>query len=386
MKESDTPSRAGVSRRRMLGGAVAGTLGVAAATALPLGSSTQFGAAGTARAQQPAPSGTYRIDLHSHVLPPDYRSALLSHGHYTIGGYPTPEWSPESALAFMDYYGIQAQALSVSDPGVGFLPPGKEANDMARYCNDYVAGLAKQYPTRFGSFAVLPMPDIAASVAEAIHALDVLHADGIVLLSAYNGVYLGDPSYEPLMIALNERKAYVFVHPAAIPDDAKPTLPLPDFLEEFTFDTTRAATMMMLTGVTQRYPNIRFQLSHAGGTLPFLSWRIGVASETAIGENWPQGLGKPSLLDAKTQISRFFYDTALSASNAAMSAVSAVTSRDHIVFGSDWPFSATTLPQTGTHDPAPGLSDIFDADQRMEVEHHAPLRQLPRLAAAINAG
>ncbi|MFF2082818.1 amidohydrolase family protein [Nocardia sp. NPDC058176] len=386
MNESDTPSRAGVSRRRMLGGAVAGTLGVAAATALPLGTSTGVGAAGTARAQYAAPTGTYRIDLHTHVLPPDYRAALLSNGHYTVGGYPTPEWSPESAMQFMDYYGIQAQALSVSDPGVGFLAPGKEANDMARYCNEYVAGLTRQYPTRFGSFAVLPMPDIAASVAEAIYALDVLHADGIVLLSAYQGVYLGDPRYEPLMIALNQRNAYVFVHPAGIADDAKPNLPLPDFLIEYTFDTTRAATMMMLTGVTKRYPNIRFQLSHAGGTLPFLSWRVGVASETTVGENWPQGLDKPSLLDAKAQISRFFYDTALSGSSAAMSAVSAVTSRDHIVFGSDWPFSATTLPQSGTNDPAPGLSEIFDAEQRMEVEHHAPLRQLPRLAAAINAG
>jgi len=31
-----------------------------------------------------------------------------------------------------------------------------------------------------------------------------------------------------------------------------------------------------------------------------------------------------------------------------------------------------------------GLSDIFDADQRMQIEHHNPLRQLPRPAAAIN--
>jgi 6-methylsalicylate decarboxylase len=85
----------------------------------------------------------------------------------------------------------------------------------------------------------------------------------VILLSAYHGAYLGDPRYDPLMAELNRRHAYVFVHPAAIPDGAKPVLPLPDFLEEFAFDTTRAATMMMLTGVTQRYPDIRFQLAHA---------------------------------------------------------------------------------------------------------------------------
>ncbi|MFE7743578.1 amidohydrolase family protein [Nocardia sp. NPDC057455] len=372
---TDSRSRRTMSRRGALSGALAGTLGgaamVAAARATP------------ARAQQPAPSGTYRIDLHAHFLPPDYRAALLDHGHLTIGGYPTPDWSPEQALAFMDYYGIQAQALSVSDPGVSFLR-GKEAADMARYCNTYAAGLFRAHPGRFGAFAVLPMPDMPASIAEAVYALDELHLDGVVLLSAYAGVYLGDPRFEPLLIALNQRNAYVFVHPAAIPADAKPELPLPDFLEEFTFDTTRAATLMMATGVTQRYPNIRFQLAHAGGTLPFLSHRISVASQTVIGEFWPEDLPRPSILDTQRQIANFYYDTALSGSAAAMASVLAVSKREHVVFGSDWPFSALTLPQSGTHDPAPGLSDVFDADQRMEVERINPLRQLPRLAAAVD--
>ncbi|WP_431969953.1 amidohydrolase family protein [Nocardia sp. bgisy134] len=367
------------SRRRALGSAAAGVAALAAAP----GFSPARAEAVPAR-RQPAPSGTYRIDLHAHVLPPDYRAALLAHGHFTIGGYPTPTWSPDEAIAFMDYYGIQAQALSVSDPGVSFLR-GAEANDLARYCNDYAAQLIRTHPSRFGAFAVLPMPDIAASIDEAIHALDTLRLDGVVLLSAYDGVYLGDPRFEPLMIALNQRRAFVFVHPAAIPADAKPELPLPDFMEEFTFDTTRAATMMMVTGTTQRYPDIRFQLSHAGGTVPFLSHRISVASQTVLGELWPQDLPKPSILDIQHQISRFYFDTALSGFPAAMASVLAVTSRDHIVFGSDWPFSAATLPQTGDHDPAPGLSEIFDADQRMEVERHNPLRQLPRLAEAVNA-
>ncbi|MCC3312650.1 amidohydrolase family protein [Nocardia africana] len=368
-----------VSRRRALGTAVAGTLGVAAAAAAVLPAAQ----AAPVREQRTAPSGTYRIDLHAHFLPPDYRAALLEHGHLTIGGYPTPEWSPEQALEFMDYYGIQAQALSVSDPGVSFLS-GKEATDMARYCNSYAAGLFRSNPGRFGAFAVLPMPDVAASVAETIYALDELHLDGVILLSAYNGVYLGDPRFEPLLAALNQRNAYVFVHPAAIPDGAKPALPLPDFLEEFTFDTTRAATMMMVTGVTQRYPNIRFQLAHAGGTLPFLSHRIGIASQTVLGQLWPQDLPRPSVLDIQRQISAFYVDTALSGSAAAMAGATAVMGRERIVFGSDWPFSALTLPQSGSHDPAPGLSDIFDADQRMEVEHHNPLRQLPRLARAVS--
>ncbi|MEV6217598.1 amidohydrolase family protein [Nocardia sp. NPDC051833] len=364
------PIRPSVSRRSVL---AAGALGLVASAAAPT----------LVRAQAAAPDSAYRIDLHAHFLPPDYRAALLEHGHVTIGGYPTPDWSPEQALAFMDYYGIQAQALSVSDPGVSFLR-GAEAIDMARYCNAYAAQLLRDHPTRFGAFAVLPMPDLAASIAEAIHALDELRLDGVVLLSAYDGVYLGDPRFEPLMAVLAQRGAYVFVHPAAIPADAKPELPLPDFLEEFTFDTTRAATLMMATGMTQRYPGIRFQLAHAGGTLPFLSLRVGVATQTVLGRLWPEDLPRPSVLDIQRQIGNFYYDTALSASAAAMASTLAVTGRDHIVFGSDWPFSALTLPQSGSTDPAPGLSSIFDAAQRREVERDNPLRQLPRLARAID--
>ncbi|MEC4612584.1 amidohydrolase family protein [Tsukamurella tyrosinosolvens] len=364
-----------INRRNLLAGAAtaagAATLGAAA-----LNAST---ANAEPAKQFTAPKGQYRIDLHAHFLPPEYRSALLSHGHFTIGGYPTPTWSPEADIAFQDYYGISARVLAVSDPGVSFLP-GKEATDLARYCNTYAADLIKRHPKRFGSFAVLPMPNIVASIAELAHALDVLHLDGVTLLSAYDGVYLGDPRFEPLMMELNRRSAYVFVHPAAIPDDAKPHLPLPDFLAEFTFDTTRAAMLMMTTGVTKRYPNIRFQLSHAGGTLPFLTHRIGVASQTGLGR---LPLPKISLLDVQSQVAGMYYDTALSAAPTAMNSVLAATSRDHVVFGSDWPFSALVLDQHGDRDPAPGLSETFTTEQRLEIERHNPLTQLPRLKNAI---
>ncbi|MDR2280032.1 MAG: amidohydrolase [Gordonia sp. (in: high G+C Gram-positive bacteria)] len=366
------PTRSAVSRRSLLIGAGALAAGGAAAAA------TAAGPVGAA----PAPKGRYRIDLHAHCLPPAYRESLLEHGHYTIGGYPTPQWSPESAIDFMDRWGIQAQALSVSDPGVSYLK-GKDARDMARYCNTYAAKLFKKYPSRFGAFAVLPMPDVAASIAEMEYALDTLRLDGVVLLSAYDGVYLGDPRFEPLMAALNRRKAFVFVHPAAIPDSAKPSLPLPDFLEEFTFDTTRAATLMLAGGTLKRYPGIRFQLSHAGGTLPFLSWRIGVASQTPVGTKWPAGVPRPSALEIQKLIRTFFYDTALSASEAVMRSVLAVAPRSQIVFGSDWPFSQMTFLEGGG-DPAPGLSSVFDADQRYDVEHRNPLKQLPRLKSAVD--
>lgn len=362
-----------LSRRSLLGGVAA--TGAAAALSAPTAAARPL-----ARRQGPAPTGRYRIDMHAHFLPPEYRAALLTHGHLTIGGYPTPDWSPESAVDFMDRYGIQAQALSISDPGVEFLA-GADATDMARYCNTYAADLFRSHPNRFGGLAVLPVHDIGSAIRELEYALDVLHLDGVVLLSAYDGVYLGDPRFEPLMLALDARSAYVFVHPAAIPADAKPELPLPDFLEEFTFDTTRAATLLIAGGALARYPRIRFQLAHAGGALPFLAHRIGIASQLPLGDMWPDGIPRPSFLDVARHVNDFYYDTALSPAPSAMRSVLAVGRKERIVFGSDWPFSATTL--TGSGDPQPELGDTFDSADRLRIERDNALRELPRLASAL---
>ncbi|GAB3163280.1 amidohydrolase family protein [Amycolatopsis stemonae] len=357
-----------ISRRRAVG-----------ATAALAGAGLLGTVPATARAAS-APSGTYRIDLHAHFLPPEYRAALLSYGYLTIGGYPTPQWSPEAALEFMGRYGIAAQALSISDPGVSFLS-GKEARDMARYCNTYAANLFKAHPARFGGFAVLPMPDVAASIAELEYALNALKLDGVVLLSAYDGIYLGDPRFEALMAALNKHKAYVFVHPAALPADNKPELPLPDFLYEFTFDTTRAATLMMFTGTRKRYPNIRFQLAHAGGTLPFLTHRIGILAKTGFADLLPPGAPRPSAVDIANLVKTFYYDTALSPAPTAMRSVLAAGIQSRIVFGSDWPFSALTL--SGSGDPQPELDTTFTTEGRLQIERQNALRELPRLAQVL---
>lgn len=369
------------SRRAFVGGALA--TGIAAAGGPPTASAEgppAQGLAATAPAPRGAPAGRYRIDLHAHVLPPEYRSALLSRGMFTIGGFPTSDWSPEAAVDFMDRYGIQAQVLSVSDPGVSFLR-GLEAVDLARSVNTYLAELVAREPGRFGALAVLPLPDVAASITELTHALDVLHLDGVALLSAYDDVYLGDPRLEPLMWELNRRGAYVFVHPRSLPPQDKPSVPLPDFLMEFTFDTTRAAALLIAGETLARYPRIRFQLAHAGGTLPFLAHRIGIASETVIGQQWPHGMPRPSALEVARSAGTFFYDTALSPAPASMGAVLAVADRSRVVFGSDWPFSALTL--SGAGDPQPALGQTFEAQGRLQIERLNALRELPRLAEAV---
>lgn len=265
-----------------------------------------------------------RIDTHQHIVPPFYAAWLESNGQ-TAGGLPIPDWSAEGALDLMASAGIEAAILSVSTPGV-YLGDGAQARSMARRVNEYAAQVCADHPGHFGFFATLTLPDVDGAIEEAAYALDRLRADGIVLLANVNGTYLGDASLEPLMQELDRRRAVVFVHPSALP--AEPVPGIPPFAADFLLDTTRAALNITKSGWHDRYPRVKFILSHAGGFLPFAAERM--ARICAPDGSYAHGI---------ELLRRFHFDTALSGSPYALPSLLAFADPSRVTFGSDWPYA-----------------------------------------------
>ncbi|WP_063064540.1 amidohydrolase family protein [Nocardia violaceofusca] len=284
-------------------------------------------------------SGHARIDTHQHYLPRFYRDLLDSHG-MDAGGWPTPDWSLEAALALMDDLEIATGVVSLSSPGVRF-DDDETSRAVARRVNEFGAELVKDRPDRFGLFASLPLPDVDGALAEIAYVYDELHADGVVLLSNVDGIYLGDRAYEPVWEELNRRSAVVFVHPDSPPMAMLPGMPSP--LLDFPFDTTRSAVHMVANGVMSRYTDMKVVLSHAGGFLPYAAYRftgVSMFNEAITPEQ------------AFTDLRRFYFDTALSSTPAAMPSLLAFADPTHITFGSDFPFAPTSKQMTDMLDAA----------------------------------
>ncbi|MBT8453756.1 MAG: amidohydrolase [Deltaproteobacteria bacterium] len=334
------------------------------------------------------PSGPYeddrRIDAHAHLLPDFYLTALGEAGITVIGGIPlvaVPMWTPETAIEFMDAHGIAIQLLSFSDPAVSFLPPS-EQGALARTMNEYIEGVMQTYPTRFGGFATVPMDDMDEAVSEVSYALDDLGLDGVGLLSSYEGVYLGDPSFDPLLQELNDRGAWVFVHPREPPDDDKPIYPVPVATGEYPFDTSRTFLSLFVYNVFGRYPDIRWQFAHGGGTVPMLQRRMtatAAAAEDGLGPliGLPPEANDLTEGSARDALQASYYDSALVGACPSLAAVKTMAGDEHLVFGSDWPFAFTFYGEGG--DPQPQLSEAFDDDARQKVEFENLLEQFPRL-------
>ncbi|MGW4796444.1 amidohydrolase family protein [Nonomuraea sp. NPDC004297] len=270
---------------------------------------------------------TGRIDVHQHLVPEPYARWLRSHGVDAPGGRPLPAWSPEAALELMDRQGIATAIVSLTTPGA-YLGDGSDCAYVARQANEYAAHLAAGHPGRFGFFATLTLPDVTTAIAEAAHALDELSADGVMLLANSDGTYLGDPTFDPLMAALDERAAVVFVHPAQLPG---PVIEgIPPFAADFLLDTTRAAYTLVKHDVPRRFPNLRIILAHAGGFVPYAAHRLAVSIFGDTGREPNQ------ILD---DLSGFYFDTALSSSPAALPSLLAFAKPGHVLYGSDWPFA-----------------------------------------------
>lgn len=271
------------------------------------------------------------IDVHAHILPRFYREAVTASGRAPSISLGFPDWSSSLALETMDRLGIATAINSISQPGVHFGDDG-EARALARRCNEQFAQLAADYPTRFGSFAVLPLPDIAGACDEIDYALGTLKLDGIGVLASYGELFISDPQFEPILARLDQHAAVVFVHPSLHPRSRGIQKDLAAFLIEFPIDTTRAATGLLFSGALERYPHIRFILAHAGGALPYLSWRIALAS--LIDERYEQ-VTRDRIMN---QLKNVYFDVAQASGPQVLSCLAEITTPDHILFGSDWPY------------------------------------------------
>ena len=223
--------------------------------------------------EQSISSNGFYIDVHAHIFPDFYASAMQAAGVTDVDGWPSPTWSAEAMLEAMDGHKVTAQLLSLSSPGITFAK-GRDAVDLARRLNEFMADLVKKHSPRFGSLAVLPLPDVDASLSEMAYALDTLGMDGVGLLSNYHGIYLGDGRLDPIFAELDRRKAAAFVHPTIPPHWNSFEVGIPAPVMEYIFDSTRMAQQMVATGQKAKYPNVAVIVAHGGAMLPLSHQRL----------------------------------------------------------------------------------------------------------------
>lgn len=272
------------------------------------------------------------IDVHCHNILPFYVETLEKHDATMDEGFPLPAWDAGAHLKFMEEAGIGCSILTMPAPQP-YFGDKEECRQTIRRYNEYCAKLKAVYPDKFRFCASLPLPDVDAAIAEAVYALDTLGADGVKLATNSRGQYLGDEELDPLMQALDERNAVIIIHPhkpVPVNDELMSALPLAAY--EYPAETTRAILNMLTHNVLVRYPHVKVVVPHCGSFLPLAAPRM-KAILSAL-----QAKGMVGEVDVEANLSRLYYDLAGAASPFAIRNMLTITSPDHILYGSDYPY------------------------------------------------
>jgi aminocarboxymuconate-semialdehyde decarboxylase len=294
------------------------------------------------------------IDFHNHFYPPAYLDALRSGSsavQVTIDadGNPRIYYPGDYNVAVpghrdIDYreqvlmeHGVDTQVITLTTPGTHVEAPATAVR-FASLVNDAFAEIRQNKRGCFAPLATLPLNDPAASVKELRRACGELRFPGVMLFSNVNGAGLNEPQFWPIYEAANELGAVLYIHPTHPVGVEAMTdywlMPLVGFL----MDTTLAAAKLVFTGVPERFPRIRWVLTHMGGAIPYLAERLDRGFE-AFSECRANISRPPS-----SYLKQFYFDTVNFDLNAIELAIS-FAGVDHILAGSDYPHMIGSIPK-----------------------------------------
>ena len=240
-------------------------------------------------------------------------------------------------LKEMDEAGVDFQVLSHGAPSTQRMR-GDSAVATARDVNDRLHRVVERHPRRFAAFAALATSEPKAAADELERTVTKLGFVGAMVHGLCDGVFFDDQRFWPIFERAQALDVPIYLHPAAphpqvfdlyFKDYAArhPMFPLAAW--GFTMETATLAIRMVLSGVFDRYPKLKFILGHLGETVPFLSWRIDMtlARDGAHAEGFREKF-----------FSHFYITTSGFFSTTALDCCIKEMGIERIMFSIDYPF------------------------------------------------
>jgi aminocarboxymuconate-semialdehyde decarboxylase len=290
------------------------------------------------------------IDVHTHFVPEtmppavgrnslwpsierrDGNSAAVIVGGKLFRAIDSRSWEADRRLHDMQSEDVDVQVVSPMPELLSHWFPADDADALSGHVNGAIAKLCSAHPQNFIGIGMAPVQDPALA-ARRMADIKALGLCGVEIGSHINGVALGDPRMHEFYAAAEEADLAIMVHPLH-PSGLERMGGRPELaaVAAFPLETALAATSLLTHGVTERFPKLRILLSHGGGALPWILPRLKHAR--ALGPPLQDLFARDPGEMART----FYYDTILYDPLALRFLADAVGA-DHIVVGSDYPFS-----------------------------------------------
>ncbi len=308
-----------------------------------------------------------KIDLHTHILPREWPdldakygypgfvrlehcdacSARMMKGDREFRRIGDNTWEPKRRLEEMDRTGVSMQVLSTVPIMFSYWAKPADTLDLARRLNDHIAEVVRMHPTRFAGLGTVPLqdPDLAAGELErcvrdlGLRGAEIgSHVDANEHCHGADCRNLDHTSLDVFWRTAENLSAAVFVHPWDMLGKrrmAKYWLP---WLVGMPAETSLAICCLMLSGVFDRFPKLRFAFAHGGGSFPFTIGRIEHAFRARPDLVAVDNKNNPRSYLAETGKPARFYVDSLVHDATALRLLIKLFGPQRVALGSDYPF------------------------------------------------
>jgi aminocarboxymuconate-semialdehyde decarboxylase len=315
---------------------------------------------------------TPTVDIHIHLRVPEADDLVRPHLAKRAGSPPQQLASPQSAaqnkkqqedratelvdmptrLPDMDRMVVDVAALSCSPSQFYYGVDASLGAESCQIVNDGLAAKMKEGPGRHIGLGTVPLQDTDLAIKELKRCINELGFRGLQIGARVSeDEELSAPRLDPFWAAVQELDVPMLIHPSSF---ASARLAPHHFLNIIgnPLDTTVGVHHLIFDGVLERYPDLKFVLSHGGAFASHYFARM----DHAYG-------ARPDCRDTihrkpSFYLRKFYFDT-LVFSVEQLDFLIKTFGVDHVLIGTDYPFDM------GEYDP---VEHVYQAHELSEAD------------------
>ncbi len=277
------------------------------------------------------------IDAFGHIMPQSvYERLRTTHPTDAIEAHSeTYFYDIDQRLADLDEYDIDKQVLTLASPPSWLGIGSQEALPIVKHANNEIRRIADEYPDQFVPVATLPfLTD--EYLDEFDRCINDLGMAGVQIFSNIDGRPLDDETFLPFFEMADSKGIPLWMHPQLAEYGVTGDSLFYDKVFGWLLDTSVALSRLVFSGVMEKCPNLNLIAHHMCAMVPHFAARIETfyqAREFYPHADWAD-LSRP----VEDYFKRFYGDTVLNGSVAALETGYDFFGADHLLYGSDYPY------------------------------------------------